>query len=160
VQEKETINSPNFSDLTNVPSTGRILGIDLGSKRVGIAVCDELQIAVRKLTVLERRSWKELLKKIIAIIEEFDAKAIVIGLPLNMDGSPTDFSDEVFRISRNLSLSVKIPVYCQDERLSSKFARQALHEDGLSYSEIKEHLDSEAAAVILADFLARKRSVN
>src|SRR5689334_6544081 len=66
---------------------GRLLALDLGARRVGVAITDELQITVAALERIERRSWKDLLRRVSAIIESYDARALVIGLPLNLDGT-------------------------------------------------------------------------
>jgi putative Holliday junction resolvase len=154
VQEQETINPPDFSEISH----GRIIALDLGTKRVGIAVCDELQITVRPVGVVERRSWKELLRKINAFIEEFDAVALVLGLPYNFDGSESEMTVEARRLQRNFSLSLKIPVYLQDERLTSKAADEYLREKRLSEKQIRKQIDSNAAAFILNDFLAKSQN--
>jgi putative pre-16S rRNA nuclease len=156
VQEQETINQPDFSEISH----GRILALDLGTKRVGIAVCDEMQIAVRPVCVIERRSWKELLWKISAFIEEFDAVALVLGLPYNFDGSESEMSMEARRLHRNFSLSLSIPVYFQDERLTSMSAERFLREQGLNDRQIRKQIDSNAAAFILNDFLGLKHSTD
>jgi putative Holliday junction resolvase len=159
VQDKQITNSPNISDISLVPSEGRVLALDIGTKRIGVAVCDELQIAIRPLQVIERRSWKELLKKIFALIEEFDAVALVLGLPYNFDGSESEMSKEVRRLARNFSLSLPIPVFLEDERLTSKSAQQSLHDRGFNEQEIRQRIDSEAATIILSDFLVYKEEV-
>lgn len=152
MQEIETSNQPNFSDL---PARGRLIALDPGTKRVGVAVCDELQITVRPVCVLQRKSWKELLRKISDLIEEFDAVALVLGLPFNFDGSESEMSMEARRLYRNFSLSLKIPVYFQDERLTSMTAQSYLHSQRVSEKEIRRNIDSHAAAFILNDFLAK-----
>jgi putative Holliday junction resolvase len=152
VQEKETINPPDFSEISH----GRIVALDLGTRWVGVAVCDELQVTVRPVGVVQRRSWKELLRKISAFIEEFDAVALVLGLPYNFDGSESEMSLEARRLHRNFTLSLKIPVYLQDERLTSKAADKYLREQRLSEKKIRQQIDSNAAAFILNDFLALK----
>ena len=156
MQEKETTNSPYFSDLSIISEKGRILALDIGSKRVGAAISDELQISTRPLPVIIRKTWKELLKNVISMIEEFDAVALVLGLPLNMDGTETETTADVLRLARNFSLSLSIPVCSQDERLTSRDARENLHNKRLNSYEIKDILDSEAASIILSDFLDRK----
>jgi RNAse H-fold protein YqgF len=152
VQDIETTNPPDFSALSE---KGRIMALDLGTKRVGVAVCDELQITVRPVCVIQRKSWKELLRKITELIEEFDAIALVLGLPYNFDGSESEMSAEARRLHRNFSLSLKIPVYLQDERLTSINAHSYLHLQGYSEKEIRKRIDSDAAALILNDFLAK-----
>lgn len=157
MQDKEITNSSNFSNLS---PKGRIIALDLGMTKIGVAVSDELQITVRPLEKIIRKSWKELLKKIISLIEEFDAVALVLGLPLEFDGRESEMSLEARRLHRNFSLSLEIPVFLQDERLSSKSAQQNLYDQGLTMKEIARNLDSEAATVILSDFLALKEEVS
>lgn len=156
MQDEQTTNSPEISDFTSVPDTGRVIALDIGTKKIGIAVCDELQVTARALPVIVRRSWKDLLKKISALIEEFDAAALVLGLPYEFDGGESEMSREARRLARNFSLSLKIPVFLQDERLTSKSAQQQLYDEGFSMKEIYKRIDSRAAAIILSDFLALK----
>lgn len=156
MQEKETTNYPYFSDLNAIPEKGCILALDIGMKRVGTAITDELQITARPLPVITRKTWKELLRNVISMIEEFDAVALVLGLPLNMDGSETEMTADVTRLARNFSLSLSIPVCLQDERLTSREARETLHNKRFNSYEVKNTLDSEAATIILSDFLDRK----
>lgn len=153
VQEKETINTFDFTDVSLAPAAGRVVALDIGTKRIGVAVCDELQFTTRPVCALKRVGWKNLLKQIISILEDFDAKALVLGLPYNFDGSESDMSREARRLARNFSLSLAIPVFLQDERITSIEAKNLLHEQGYSYSEILKRIDSEAAAIILSDFL-------
>ncbi|HEX8560535.1 MAG TPA: Holliday junction resolvase RuvX [Pyrinomonadaceae bacterium] len=133
---------------------GRVLAIDIGSKRVGLAVSDEMRLSVRPLPALRRASWKRLLGSIAELCEEFDVRAIVLGLPLRLDGSEGDAALEARRIARNLGLSLKPPIFLQDERFTSKAAEAALRERGLHPREISNQVDSEAASIILSDFLA------
>jgi len=154
VQEKQTTNSDDFTNVFRIPETGRLLALDLGMKHVGVAVSDELQFTVRPVCVLERKGWKKFLKQIIAFLEEFDAVALVLGLPYNSDGSESEMSLEARRLARNFSLSIDVPVFLQDERLTSYEAKGYLTKLGLSEKEIWERVDSEAAAIILSDFLS------
>ena len=153
MQDKEITNSTNISNLS---PKGRIISLDLGMTKIGVAVSDELQITVRALPKIIRKGWKDLLKQIISLIEDFDAIALVLGLPLEFDGTESEMSQEARRLHRNFSLSLKIPIFLQDERLSSKSAQQNLYDQGLELKEIAKRLDSEAAVVILSDFLALK----
>lgn len=157
MQEKETTNEPDFTDVFNAPGEGRIVALDIGIKRIGVAVCDELQFTSRPVRVLKRLGWKKLLKQIISILDEFDAKALVLGLPYNFDGSESDMSREARRLAQNFSLSLDIPVFLQDERVSSVDARNLLYEQGFEMKEILKRIDAEAAAIILSDFLDRIR---
>lgn len=153
MQEKETANLSKFTDVFRAPTQGRLIALDLGTKRIGVAVSDEIQFTVRPLLVIERTSWKKVLKQVAAILEEFDAVALVLGLPYNFDGTESEMSQEARRLAGNFSLSLKIPVFLQDERLSSYDATGYLRKTGISEKEIRKRVDSEAASIILSDFI-------
>jgi putative Holliday junction resolvase len=132
---------------------GPILALDLGEKRVGVAISDELLITVRRSDRLIRANWKQLVADVAALVHRFDAKSVVIGLPLGLDSRPGSAALEAERIARNLAQSLPIPVYLQDEKLTSVEARERLIGEGLDADEISRNLDSEAATVILRDFI-------
>ena len=133
---------------------GRVLALDLGSKRVGVAVSDELRLTVRPLPALRRTPWKRLVKELAELCREFDVRVLVLGLPLRLDGSEGDAAREVRRVARNLRLSLNLPVAFQDERLTSKAAEASLRVEGLQAAEAAARVDSESAAVFLRDYLA------
>jgi len=133
---------------------GRVLAIDIGSKRVGLAISDEMRLSVRTLPALPRTPWKRLLASLADLCEKFDVRSIVLGLPLRLDGSEGDAAHDARRIAHNLELSLKLPLFLQDERLTSKDAETALRGDGLNVAEIATRIDSEAASIILCDFLS------
>ena len=120
-----------------------------------MAVCDELRIACRALPVIERTSWKKLLLKVQEYLGELDARALVIGLPYNFDGTESEMSAEARRMARNFSLSLDVPVFLQDERATTYEARANLWGRGRDKKETRKLVDSEAAAIILGDFLDR-----
>lgn len=130
-----------------------IVAIDLGEKRVGIAVSDALSISITRLDAIPRTNWKQLLRDVGNLIQRFDAQTVVIGLPLRLNGSCGDSALEVRRVAQKFARSLKVPVYLQDERLSSVEAEQNLREEGHSRNQVSALVDSEAAAVILRDFL-------
>lgn len=134
---------------------GRLLALDLGQKRVGVAVSDELRITVRRLPLLRRTNWKQLLGAVADLLQSFDAQALVIGLPLNLDGTEGPAAMEARRLARNFELSLQVPVYLQDERLSSIEAEETLRAAGRSQAELLQDLDSESAAIILRDFISK-----
>ena len=140
-------------DVTTPP--GRLIAIDLGAKRVGVAVSDELQITVTPLERIERRSWKDLLQRVASVIEAYDARGLVIGLPLALDGSESNAAQEARRLAENFRRSLNVPVYLQDERLTSFEAGREMRAAGAKNEEIADRIDSEAAAIILRDFMAR-----
>ncbi len=136
---------------------GRVLAIDMGSKRVGLAVSDELRLTARALQALPRTPWKRLLSSLAELCEEFDVRTIVLGLPLRLDGTEGDAAHEVRRVGQNLQLSLKLPLFFQDERLTSKDAENSLRERGIRFREIPDRVDSEAASIILCDFLEAQK---
>ena len=136
-------------------TSGRILALDLGTKRVGVAVTDELQMTARGVCVLTRETPEKLLAATQNLIEEFDAVAVVIGLPLNFDGSESAGAIEARAIAAYFTENLTIPVYLQDERLTSREAEENLREQGYNQKEIKKFVDREAAAIILRDFLGQ-----
>ena len=128
----------------------------MGSKRVGVAVSDELRITARPLPALKRTPWKRLVKDLAELCTEFDVRALVLGLPLRLDGSEGDSAREVRRVARNLCLSLKLPIIFQDERLTSKAAEASLRVEGVRRSEAAARVDSESAAIFLRDYLGRQ----
>jgi putative Holliday junction resolvase len=137
-------------------NAGRLLAIDLGAKRVGVAVCDELRMTVRPLAVIQRGSWKHLLQDVRQQIESVEARGLVVGLPLNLDGSEGAATAEAREIADKFRRSLQLPVYLQDERLTTeeaKFRLKSMRNPG----DIEQRVDSEAAAVILQDFLGQER---
>jgi len=132
---------------------GPVLALDLGQKRVGAAVSDQLLISIKRLAPIKRSNWKALLQVVRGLIEEFDARTLVIGLPLRLDGTEGDAALEVHATAVKFAKSLAVPVYLQDERLTSVAAEQELREAGYRTQEIAEFVDSEAAAIILRDFL-------
>ena len=135
--------------------SGRLLALDLGEKRIGVAISDELWITVRPLPLLHRRNWKQLLVAVDDLIRHFDAQALVIGLPLNLDGTEGHAAREAQRIAHNFELSLKVPVYLQDERLTSREAEESLRVAGRTGDDLHKYIDSESAAIILRDFIVK-----
>lgn len=134
---------------------GRVLAIDLGKKRVGVAVSDELQMTARGVRVITRETAEKLLAAVKFQIEDFDAAAVVIGLPLNFDGSESRGAAEAREIADFFSQNLTVPVFLQDERLTSRAAEENLREQGVrDPRKIKQLVDMEAAAIILRDFLS------
>jgi putative Holliday junction resolvase len=130
-----------------------VMALDLGKKRVGVAVSDALRISVRRLSPLKRSSWKRLLSEVSILTRRYDAQTLVIGLPLSLEGTAGDAAAEATRTARNFARSLKIPVFLQDERLTSVEAKANLESEDFDPKEVAAMLDSEAAAIILRDFL-------
>lgn len=156
MQEKEIRNHSEIADLSSIPAQGRILALDPGTKRIGLAICDEHRVVTTPLPRIERTSWKKLLSEIEQLLQQFDAKALVIGLPLESDGSESEMSSEARGMARKFTLSLAIPVFLQDERVTSFDAKRRLWDKRAA--DAKDLVDSEAAALILSDFLDRLRA--
>ena len=139
-------------------SPGRLLALDLGAKRIGVAVSDELRITARPLRMISRRSWKDLLRQVAGLVESFEAKGLVIGLPLRLDGAEGSAAESVRTVAEKFRRSLGVPIYLQDERLTTFTANSDLKAAGLDQGEIKREVDSEAAAIILRDFINRMQS--
>ncbi len=130
-----------------------IVALDLGEKRVGVAVSDELSISITRLKPLARTNWKQMLRDVDDLVRRFDAQTLVIGLPLRLNGSDGDSALEARQVAQKFARSLAVRVYLQDERLSSVQAEQNLRAEGHKREGVSALVDSEAAAIILSDFL-------
>lgn len=133
--------------------SGPVMALDLGQKRVGVALSDPLLISIRRLDALNRSSWKQLLKDVAELAQRYDAQTLVIGLPLSLDGNAGSAALEARRTAEKFSQSLDLPIYLQDERLSSIAARERLKDEGIVGKAAALQLDSESAVIILRDFL-------
>lgn len=140
--------------MTNFNAPGRVLALDPGTKRVGVALSDELRLTVRPLPAWPRTSWKRLVQAIRQLCTQFDVQIVVIGLPQRLDGTEGEAAAEARRMARNLSLTLSLPVYLQDERLTSHAAAERLRAQGIKNKELKSQIDSQAATIILHDFIS------
>ena len=144
----------------------RVLGIDLGARRVGLAISDASGTLARPLSTLQAgASAVETVARLTAAIEPLLADddglvAIVVGLPRRLDGSPNDQTEPVRQIAEALRARVPIPIVLQDERLSSREAESRLAVLERDWRRRKVKLDAAAAAVILQDYLDERRSAS
>jgi putative Holliday junction resolvase len=134
----------------------RILGIDYGEKRIGLAVSDELEITARGISVIERQSKKADLEAIGRALSESGAGAIVVGYPLRLDGSAGIQCEKVDRFIAALEEAFPLPVLAWDETLSTKEAEELMREAGVKRKKKRGMVDRIAAALILQDYLNRK----
>lgn len=151
----EKANTNQINGHAQNEAAGRLLALDLGEKRTGAAISDEMRLTVRPLHTLHQTNWKELLLAVSAIVQRFDAKGLVIGLPLNLDGTEGAAAQKARKRARDFELSLKLPVHLQDERLSSRAAEEDLRSAGHTEKEVRELVDSHSAAIILNDFLGQ-----
>ena len=136
--------------------TGRILGLDVGDVRIGVAVSDEGQFIATPHSVYTRVGWGPDVKHIQKLYEETRAVLIVSGLPRNMDGSIGFQAEKVMAFMEKVK-QAGLPVVFQDERLSTVSAHQALIEGGMRRDQRKGTVDKVAAAVILQSYLDSQR---
>ena len=130
----------------------RILSIDFGKVRIGLAISDPLKIIARPLLVLENEG-KNSLRKISEIISDNLVEKVVIGLPLNLEGEETVRSSEVRAFASELQEMTDVQIEFWDERYSSVEAEEVLKELGYTVKEAKNNVDKIAAAVILRNYL-------
>ncbi|MEO6392965.1 MAG: Holliday junction resolvase RuvX [Pyrinomonadaceae bacterium] len=138
------------------PNSGRILGLDWGEKRIGVAISDELRISVRPLVAIQVTNWKAVLGSLRETIAHFDAKLVVIGWPLKMDGSEGSRVELVRNTATKLAKSLTVPLQFQDERLTSAAAEERLRNASIPKEEWKHQVDSIAASIILSDYIDRR----
>ena len=134
---------------TNIENNSRLLGIDPGNKNIGFAICDENKKVATPLKILQKSKFEVLIKEINLIIEENHVKGIVIGNPINMDGTSGRSSQSASDFAKNLSKNITIPITMWDERLSSEGSFKITKELGTSISNRVNKLDKNAAAFIL-----------
>ena len=142
---------------TNIGRKNRLIGIDPGVKNIGIAICDENLLVATPLKIIKKTKFKDVLIEIKAIINENSIKGIIIGNPINMDGTYGKSSQSALDFSRNLSKNITIPISMWDERLSSVGSFKITEKLSSNVSNRVKKLDKNAAAFILQgaiDFLA------
>ena len=141
----------------NIDNNSRLLGIDPGKKNIGIAICDENKVVATPLKIIKKNKFQILLKEIQEIIKENNIKGVVIGNPINMDGSFGKASQSATGFAKNLSISITIPIVLWDERLSSEGSFKITRDLGSNVTDRVKKLDKNAAAFILQgviDFLS------
>ena len=136
---------------------GRSLGIDLGRKRVGIALSDNLNMIASPLKTLTYHNKKDLLIQLSKLIFEFDVEIIVLGLPLNMSGTDSLQTKKIRDFKSSLSV-LKVPIIYEDERLSSVSAKRSMVTQNIKTGHNKAEIDMRAAAIILQQYLDKINS--
>ena len=127
----------------------RLIGLDLGSKRIGVSICDEKQLIATPYKTIHKSKNNELIKELKNIIQENDIKAIIIGYPLNMDGSLGSSAQSVNDVSKNIDKEIDIDVCLWDERLSTVGAFNLSSQLDVNVSKREKNIDQNAAAFIL-----------
>ena len=134
----------------------RLIGLDLGSKRIGVSICDEKQLIATPFKTIEKSTSINLINELKIIIKENNIKGIIIGNPLNMDGSSGSSAQSVKDTSDNIEKSINLPICLWDERLSTVGAFNLSSQLDVNVSKREKNIDQNAAAFILQgaiDFL-------
>ncbi len=134
----------------------RLIGLDLGSKRIGVSICDEKQLIATPFKTINKTSNIELINELKIIITENNIKGIIIGNPLNMDGSSGRSAQSVKDISNNIKKNIDVPIFLWDERLSTVGAFNLSSQLDVNVTKREKKIDENAATFILQgaiDFL-------
>lgn len=135
----------------------RYLGVDLGSKTMGISISDELGIIASNKGTIRFTSLDDAYELLYDEVRQYNNCEVVFGLPLNLDGSESDRSKLTREFANNFSSKYNIPVHYQDERLSTVEAERMLIDNNFSRKKRKKVIDSIASVIILESFLNKKR---
>ena len=133
----------------NITINSRLLGIDPGKKNIGLAICDENKAVATPFKTLIKNNFESLFKEIDKIIQENEIKGIIIGNPVNMDGSLGSSAQSSMDFAKNLSRNITIPITLWDERLSSEGAFKITKYLNTNITKQIENLDKNSAAFIL-----------
>jgi putative Holliday junction resolvase len=142
-----------------IPATGRILSVDWGEIRIGLALSDESQILATPLETLQRRAGKRFpMPRFLELTALHQPVGVLVGLPLSMDGAEGESAEAVRDLAANLARRTGLPVELWDERMSTARALGAIREQGGSTRGRKADVDALAAAVLLQHFLDARRN--
>ena len=136
---------------------GRILGVDYGDVRVGLALSDTTKLIASPLKTIQNKNSGLLISELKEIISENDVESIVVGIPIGMKGQDTNQTVKVKVFAQSLSI-LCLPIFMEDERLSSIAAKKSLVMENIKTGHNKEIIDQRAAAIVLQQFLDRIRS--
>jgi putative Holliday junction resolvase len=137
---------------------GRILGLDVGSRRIGVAVSDPLGITAQGLDTLQRRNQRYDFEYLQRVIQDYDVREIVVGLPLRMSGAEGIQSDKMQGFAEQLRTRFRLPVHLWDERLTSAEANRLLRQTDLSIEKRGKAVDRMAAVLILQGWMENRTS--
>ena len=138
----------------------KILALDIGTVRIGVAVSDIMEIIASVYEVYRRKYLKLDVEHIAKIVTDLNVGEIVIGLPLKMDGSEGQSVEMAREFGEELKKVVNVPIHYQDERLSTVSAERILIESGMRREKRKDKIDSIAATIILQTYLDKKKNLN
>jgi putative Holliday junction resolvase len=132
---------------------GRYIALDVGDKRIGVALSDPLQILASPLQTILRTSDERALLEIAGLVDKHEVEKLIVGMPYSLDGTIGPQAEKVLLFKAKIAAQLNIEVVLQDERLSSVTADMKLKETGKKSARLKEKIDSAAATVILQSYL-------
>jgi putative holliday junction resolvase len=133
----------------------RVLALDVGTKRIGMAVTDELGITAQGLETLERQNKKADLSRLVHVLQEYDIGEVVVGMPLRMSGDEGIQAEKMRAFARDLAEQSGLPFHFWDERLTSAEANRLLDEAGMTRLDRKGKVDQMAAVMILQGWMEK-----
>jgi putative pre-16S rRNA nuclease len=137
---------------------GRNLGLDVGERRIGVAVSDPLGWTASPLPAIQRTGWKRDLARVRALVEEHRAACVVVGLPIRMDGTRGTSAERSLEFVRRLQATIRAPVVTWDERLTTREAERLMVEADVRRERRREVIDGLAACLILQGYLDSRRA--
>jgi putative Holliday junction resolvase len=140
-----------------IQPAGRVLGLDVGSRRIGVAISDPLGITAQGLETLQRRNKRYDLAALEQVIRDYQVREIVVGLPLRMNGAEGKQSEKMQGFAEDLRKRFRLPVHLWDERLTSAEANRLLRETELSIEKRAKAVDRMAAVLILQGWMEGQR---
>jgi putative pre-16S rRNA nuclease len=138
----------------------RVMALDVGEKKIGVAISDALLLTAQARPTLHRKNLKSDIFILGRLAEENEVHEIVVGYPVHMSGKQSLQSEKVAKFAEELRKSLQIPVVFWDERLTSFAAEQHLEEMGLKWRKRRDHIDKIAAMMILQSYLDNRSSQN
>jgi len=145
--------------LSDIPDRGKIMGLDLGTKTIGVAVSDGMRYSATPLETIKRTKFTQDAERIIELIGQNQIVALILGLPLNMDGTEGPRAQSTRAFARNLAPKVNLPIAFWDERLSTSAVTRMMIEADLRRDRRAEVVDKLAASYILQGALDRLRTL-
>jgi putative Holliday junction resolvase len=139
--------------------SGRILALDLGKKRIGMAVSDELGITAQGIPTLERRNKRTDFAALATLVRDKNIRQIVLGLPLRMSGEEGTQADWVRQFAEELKEHVDVPIDLRDERWTSKQAERVLMGSGIRQGDRKPAIDRLSAVILLQDYMDSRENL-
>jgi putative Holliday junction resolvase len=139
-------------------SVSRLLGLDVGTRRIGVAVSDELGLTAQPVLTLLRKKPREDLRSLARLARKYDCREIVVGNPLHLSGDTSRQAEKTQAFAQLLADETKLPVHLWDERLTTSEAHRILYESGRPRAEHRKVVDQVAAVIILQGFLDARRT--